>query len=529
MRESLPESPAPELVFGLVAPIGTDLDLLADSLGQALAEVRYEPRTFRLTDLMREVPLKQPLDATAFVESYRQRILYANSLRAKFGDDVLAALAISAIRSFRGAERRAQAAAGAHLEQEAEAEAEADSDADEREQETPIPRQAYILRQLKRPEEIALLRSVYGKQFVLVCGYAPPSVREKRIEDRERASRGGLVSDEDLNSSVFSIMQQDARESSDEHGQKLSDAYPLGDVFIDTTSRLRCEEMSRRFIRLLFGSNSITPTHAEYGMYIAKSASLRSSDLSRQVGAALFRPTGEVATLGCNEVPKAGGGTYWAEDGLDRRDFVEGHDPNERRKNAVLVDVIDRLMRSGSLSAELLAVGDANDVTGRLLSGDDASSLRKSKVMDLIEFGRIIHAEMSAITDAARLGIDIREGTLYCTVFPCHLCAKHIVAAGIKRLVYLEPYPKSYATDLHSDSIAVDQDTGGKLVEFTSFVGVSPFRYRDLFEKGRRKYKSGAAQQWARDEARPMIEVYFPSYFQAETEIVKTLKAALAD
>jgi cytidine deaminase len=44
-------------------------------------------------------------------------------------------------------------------------------------------------------------------------------------------------------------------------------------------------------------------------MYMAKSASLRSAALTRQVGAAIFRETGELLTMGCNEVPKAGGGT----------------------------------------------------------------------------------------------------------------------------------------------------------------------------------------------------------------------------
>src|SRR5271157_3381801 len=106
--------------------------------------------------------------------------------------------------------------------------------------------------------------------------------------------------------------------------------------------------MVQRFIRLLFGSNEVTPTHDEYGMYIAKSASLRSSDLSRQVGSAIFRTSGEVVTLGCNEVPKAGGGTYWTGDALDARDFVAGHDPNEAQKLEILVDLLDRLKKAAT-------------------------------------------------------------------------------------------------------------------------------------------------------------------------------------
>lgn len=49
-------SAAPELVFGLVAPIGVDLDLVAELLEQSLEEMDYESHLFRLTQLMREIP-----------------------------------------------------------------------------------------------------------------------------------------------------------------------------------------------------------------------------------------------------------------------------------------------------------------------------------------------------------------------------------------------------------------------------------------------------------------------------------------
>ncbi|MDE5464399.1 hypothetical protein GWG67_27595 [Bradyrhizobium sp. CSS354] len=148
--------------------------------------------------------------------------------------------------------------------------------------------------------------------------------------------------------------------------------------------------------------------------------------------------------------------------------------------------------------------------------------------MDLIEFGRDIHAEMSVITDAARNGVPIAGATLYSTTFPCHLCAKHIVAAGIKRVVSIEPYPKSYAEELHSDSIEVDGDGKSSRVSFQRFLGISPFRYRELFEKGKRKYSTGEAQRWNRGVRKPMLDVIFPSYFQAETHIVGLLEPKFA-
>lgn len=302
------------------------------------------------------------------------------------------------------------------------------------------------------------------------------------------------------------------------------DAFPLGDVFIDATSRQTCIETLRRFIHLLFGNNEITPTHDEYGMYIAKSSSLRSSDLSRQIGAAIFHSSGEIITMGCNEVPKAGGGTYWCGDHGDKRDFVLGHDPNEDYKMSLLVDILDRLVKGAHLSAELMNLNDPHEIGKQLLKDESIAGVKESKIMDLLEFGRIIHAEMSAICDAARKGVPLQSATLFCTTFPCHLCAKHIVASGIGRVVYLEPYPKSYASALHGDSIEVEGTGTDKKVSFDPFKGVSPHRYRDLFEKGRRKFSGGAAQQWNQGNRRPMIEVYYPSYFQAEISVVGCLK-----
>jgi cytidine deaminase len=56
MKEPLPVSKAPELIFGLVAPIGVDLELVAEVLSQSLKEMNYQAHQFRVTKLMREIP-----------------------------------------------------------------------------------------------------------------------------------------------------------------------------------------------------------------------------------------------------------------------------------------------------------------------------------------------------------------------------------------------------------------------------------------------------------------------------------------
>jgi dCMP deaminase len=51
-----------------------------------------------------------------------------------------------------------------------------------------------------------------------------------------------------------------------------------------------------------------------------------------------------------------------------------------------------------------------------------------------------VHAEMNALCMAARNGHSTREATVYITHFPCWLCFKLLVQAGIQRIVYRKVY-----------------------------------------------------------------------------------------
>lgn len=59
-----------------------------------------------------------------------------------------------------------------------------------------------------------------------------------------------------------------------------------------------------------------------------------------------------------------------------------------------------------------------------------------------------IHAEQNAVVQAAKLGINIDGGTLYCTHQPCSICAKILVNAGIRRIVYEQGYPDPFALEI---------------------------------------------------------------------------------
>src|SRR5262245_38137369 len=100
--DELPFDQYPELIFGLVGPIGVDLEAVTDALTAALKEMNYATLSIRITSLMREVDVKLPLEATGYVDSFKERIAYANKVCERYGrNDALAILAISAIRQFR--------------------------------------------------------------------------------------------------------------------------------------------------------------------------------------------------------------------------------------------------------------------------------------------------------------------------------------------------------------------------------------------------------------------------------------------
>ena len=64
------------------------------------------------------------------------------------------------------------------------------------------------------------------------------------------------------------------------------------------------------------------------------------------------------------------------------------------------------------------------------------------------ELCRGIHAEQNAIVQAAAFGVSILGSTLYCTHFPCVLCTKMLINAGVERIVALEAYPDSLSRDM---------------------------------------------------------------------------------
>ena len=72
------------------------------------------------------------------------------------------------------------------------------------------------------------------------------------------------------------------------------------------------------------------------------------------------------------------------------------------------------------------------------------------------ELCRGVHAEQNAVIQAAYFGISIAGGTIYTTTYPCSMCSKILINAGIKELVYADSYSDEMSQKLFNEtSIAV--------------------------------------------------------------------------
>ncbi|MCL2683434.1 MAG: cytidine/deoxycytidylate deaminase family protein [Bacteroidales bacterium] len=77
---------------------------------------------------------------------------------------------------------------------------------------------------------------------------------------------------------------------------------------------------------------------------------------------------------------------------------------------------------------------------------------------------RTVHAEQNAISQAARRGIALEDGTLYCKMTPCRVCAMLIINCGIKRVVCEFKYHAG------AESEQMFKDAGVELMFFNQSV-----------------------------------------------------------
>lgn len=474
--------PDAELVLGFVCAVGTDYDGVRRALSDYLKHYGYSSHEIKISGLLENLNTGQELRDDSEYRRIRTRMRAGNSAcRRATRTDFLALVAASEILKSR---------------------VRADQGAPE-----PRPRTAHLLLTLKRPGEIETLRQIYGRGFYVIGVYATETQRLGFLKTRKGCT------EEDARD----LIARD-RDEEDDFGQKTSEAFQLADIFVEAD---QSGEQLERFLQLVFGAPYITPDRDEHAMFLAYAASIRSAQFGRQVGAVLVSTQDDVLAVGCNDVPRFGGGLYWPGPD-DQRDHIRGRDSNDQHKKEILEDIRRRMK-------DYLKPGV--DVSDDIFEG--------SPLLDRTEFGRAVHAEMDALLSCARTGVSTAGGTLYTTTFPCHNCTRHLIVAGIRRVVYVEPYEKSKAQVLHNDSLVVkdtapaqSRNTSGEML-CEHFVGIGPRRYFDLFSmrlsEGRdlKRKKDGKIVEWKPGTSLPpRVELAPTSYLQRE-EIAGRIVAAV--
>jgi len=294
------------------------------------------------------------------------------------------------------------------------------------------------------------------------------------------------------------------------NGQEVKEVYYQANLFLCTEEKPLDGQISA-FLDLLFGYKIGSPTVDERMMFEAFAASLRSTCLSRQVGAAIADSHGDLVSVGWNDVPTFGGGLATENDSsigaslCKKKGFCRSNEEIKKLSSQIFV----RLCEGGFVEP---------DAPRELF--DDL--VMRAGVSRLIEFSRAIHAEMEAILSAARTAKPgLRGGKIFVTTYPCENCVKHILAAGITKVVYIEPYTKSRALDFFSDFV-INKGQGeteqGKLV-LSQFTGISPYTYQLMYRKaGKRKNIEGEVV-FPSPQPIPITGVYLDSYTLYESKI----------
>ena len=453
-----PKKHSPDLVIGMVMGVGTEKQTFIDvfqsefsSYGYSLEEISVSKIIEQLAneDLLEKKPVNSD-DEFKRIHSYMQA---GDEAREKYErPDFLALCAINLIKIVKG--------------------------------QSSSSKKVFLITNLKHQDEVKTLRSVYGNSFLLYGIHATTEDRERMLIDL------GVKADD-----VKTLFEKD---DAGEKRQSINNTFHLADFFIhhDQNQDNIAKAISRT-LRILFSNPYETPKREEFFMFNAYTSSLRSSDLSRQVGAVITSEEGDILSMGANEVPRPGGGLFWADDydeEFDERDWRRGKDQNTIMKNQTILEIMQKAF--------------SNEIEGK--SEKDIIILAKEKLgesllLEMSEYNRSIHAEMEAILSCSRRNISCQGATLYSTTFPCHNCAKHIIGAGIKAVVYIEPYTKSKAQLLFKSITTKDTCLDNKIL-FKPFLGVGPRKFFDLFSISlgnarslKRKESDGKIIRWTKN------------------------------
>lgn len=427
-----------EIVIGICGQLGVDLEIFSKELSDILSEdYLYQCQEIKMSSfIFKYADVIPPANLYDRIIAGMEK---GDELRSKFSHNILADFAIAQIGRTRIEDTLPEDIKIGKFNSR---------------------RKCFIINSIKHPSEYELLKKVYKDSLYMIGVFSPYDERVEFLKSKFNRKN---------HDKIDTLIDRDTAEDI-QNGQNVEGAFIHSDYFIrtftgDKTMKLKLE----KFLNLIFDFGINTPTIEERAMYQATSASANSACLSRQVGACITDKYGEVLSIGWNDVPSPGGGVYYTEKPNDQRCYVRGFCANSQKKDELRKNMIGGLLNKNIITEEQEIV--ASEI------------LNKNGLKNLIEFARSIHAEMHAlILGCQNTGNRMVGGKLFCTTYPCHNCARHIVLAGLKEVYYIEPYRKSLCLELHDDAITEDEKCTGTKVKFLMYEGVAPKSFIKLYQ-----------------------------------------------
>lgn len=225
-----------ELIIGIVSSVGTESKLVIDSLKSKLELFKYNVEVIKISSLL------PTYTKTGEYTRIRHYMKQGDRFRDKTkNNSIMAAGAIEKINKIR---------------------------------ETLSGKKAYIIDSLKHPDEVELLRKVYGDGFYLFGIHAD---KNRRMDF--------LTQEKGCNPEAANELIRIDENENISNGQKTRDTYHLSDFFLNLGSNNdQVKNTLQRFLELIFSNPHLNPTFDEFAMFMAFNSSVRSGDLSRQVG-----------------------------------------------------------------------------------------------------------------------------------------------------------------------------------------------------------------------------------------------------
>lgn len=508
--------PRSEVIIGIVSPLGTKKELFKKLLKTNFKSHGIKVINLSVTHELIEIPITLNIPKSL---EYFLKMQICSELRKTKSNGVLVNTIINSIKK-------------------------------ERRKNTTKKTIVYLVDQLKNLGEYKLLSHIYGLNYIQMSLFSNEKERDQNLKERFESDaelekkydeksltslifnkikiKGKLVNkffsrktvsnwaknylNEILSDSSHRLILKDFTEIDIElldkkSGQQVSDLFHKSHYFINLDlPKSNIETEISKFVNLLTGQHKEYPTQDEFGMCLAYQASVRSNfPGGRHVGAAIISNQGEVISVASIRAPaKSSNPTR-----QDQNKVEPGYDKYYKKidswSNFIKSLTSIKKEKNNKIKLDAIAKKNLSDINKFLKS--------------ILDFHPCTHAEISAIIDAAKLGITVREAILYTTTFPCHLCAKDILNAGISRVVYLEAYPKSKNKELYPDLIDFDTNSKSEKTPFEFYCGIGPKRFLYAY----------SLDNQAKNKIIPLLQFELPKYYlQREKDVLLHFKCILS-